>query len=348
LNSPEKTEASAAQAAPPSTRRKPWYVTVPFALGYCIRFCWRMTLAVLRAVVGFLSWLLGRRSSASAGHFSGTVSPPPFRALTPTVPPAREIRMAEKLRTIRFPGAGHAWLAFYPDQKAVRRSLHIDNDDLLELLAKQDQDRIELEELPYDGTPADEKRVLVRTSGECMKYLELLVGIAQKPSIPRAKVSSSDRAASRRQNSGRAESATPRSGPPAVQKADAVDSEPTALDRSQLRPPKRLRVVRGVLLNHGATRHKFPGDAEESETYVAVVESDGRQVPVYGVDLERALAGFDIGQQMEMKIVGRMPVQSGSGKSTYMNIWEARLIDEGNQPGDGQWSPRGSPRGGLS
>ena len=101
-----------------------------------------------------------------------------------------------------------------------------------------------------------------------------------------------------------------------------------------MRPAREVRVVRGRLLERGRALHRFGSDKKPSPTYVVTVENDtGERVPVYGVDLERALtaAQVEVGMPVVLQRIGHVSIERPGERSRRMNVWHAKRDDESDQ-----------------
>lgn len=278
---------------------------------------WQLAVVLLRGVAAVARAVKARWSAARSKKAAPAVNPQP----TPPQRPALSgqatnmVPGGNNLRSIRYEGAGHAWIAFDAIDGVARRSLWITNDDLLELAGRR---RIVLADLAFDGTLAGERDVLVATNVEAMAKFESLVGLVKpRPGATKPSGRPSD---------------TPRDTATSRQRGQKPVAPMTVpqFDMESVKPLDRPTSTTGEVIECGPTKHRFRGEREDSETYKVVLRTESGEKPLFGVDLARALeqGQVKIGDYAEIRKIGRVELP-GEGRRRYMNVWEARAVDEG-------------------
>jgi hypothetical protein len=288
-----------------------------YMLTATVRSAWQLAVVMLRGIAAAARAVRARWRAARSKKVAPAVSPPSASPQRPAMSgqPTNMVPGGNNLRSIRYEGAGHAWIAFDAIDGVARRSLWIVNDDLLELAGRR---RIVLPELPFDGTLAGERDVLVATNMEAMAKFESLVGLVKpQPGATKSSVRPAD--APR-------DAAAPRQR---GQKPVAPMTVPQ-FDMESVQPLARPTSTTGKVIECGPTTHRFRGEREDSETYKVVLRTEGGDKPLFGVDLARALeqGKVKVGDYAEIRKIGRVELP-GDGRRRYMNVWEASKVDEG-------------------
>lgn len=231
-------------------------------------------------------------------------------------------------RTITFErGFGAVLFWFYPGGK-VRRLVKIYDRTLSERLGFE---RRELEEVSYSGMSEIEP-ILKATVAQVNKLLRgehevKLRVVASGSSDPAAasgsKAESQDQNSTKRKAGDSSEKSAKRSRKEDGDVAVMPSSFQEAVEKKQKRS-RPSKVYTGQIVEIGVKPRKL--DNKEIEQYCVTIEADelhGNVLPVFGTDLERAIAdcGAEVGSRVRIEHLGRIEWEEPNGRKAWKNAY---------------------------
>ncbi|MBB4518680.1 hypothetical protein [Paraburkholderia fungorum] len=231
-------------------------------------------------------------------------------------------------RTITFErGFGAVLFWFYPGGK-VRRLVKIYDRTLSERLGFE---RRELEEVSYSGMSEIEP-ILKATVAQVNKLLRgehevKLRVVASGSSDPTAasgpKAESQDQDSTKRKAGDSSEKSARRSRDEGGDVAVMPSSFKEAVEKKQKRS-RPSKVYTGEIVEIGVKPRKI--DDKQIEQYCVTIEADelhGNALPVYGTDLERAIAdcGAEVGSRVRIEHLGRIEWREPDGRKAWKNAY---------------------------
>lgn len=231
-------------------------------------------------------------------------------------------------RTITFEkGFGAVLFWFYPGGK-VKRLVKIYDRTLSERLGFE---RRELEEISYSGMSEIES-ILKATVAQVNKLLRgehevKLRVVASGSSDPVAasgpKSESQDQDSTKRNAGDSSEKSAKRSKKEEGDVAVMPSSFKEAVEKKQKRS-RPSKVYTGQIVEIGVKPRKI--DNKEIEQYCVTIEADelhGNVLPVFGTDLERAIAdcGAEVGSRVRIEHLGRIEWEEPNGRKAWKNAY---------------------------
>lgn len=240
-------------------------------------------------------------------------------ALAGPVPPP--LAVAERVRTARLVGPhnilyGLMWLYLYPSQGIARRVLKITDRHLAKALKQQ---YFKFSDVPFDPV-AGCKPLFDGMHAECAKVLNGRAGAVRVKQIHT-----------------RSPSHQPPTVNPGIRKAvaPAAPEDPRALALpAQAGAPAPAGAVhgeayQGVVTAAGRT-HRTGPDGVSYETYCLTLNDGGREIPLFGTELERQSADLGIvpGERVRIVFMGKVMTQvPGKNRPAFRNLYQLARVE---------------------